>query len=1507
MPAGPADPPFASHGGGGAGDPSTQAQPRTGRLVVAFDEAPETTTATGDATYRTGRLTWSGQPVTLGRQPVVLGLSGHGQVVAPPDEPAVALLELRLDAGRFSVRAAQPNAECAVNGAPLTADPLRLTPGDELTVAGERFRFEATPEPQRSTLRVVPERSPPIELRITLVDERGHDHDLVLTARADDRVDHAVAEAATAAGIGAVEGIVNERTGARVRGDDHLASADLRWGDRVRVRRGAGRLPAPQPGGQLWDGPRLAINRAPRLLRALPAVAVEVPAPPDESAAPRFPVVLSVLPLIAGIVMAVVMKSPFFLIFAVLTPVTAAASYFGDRQQGHARYTEREATYRRSIAAIDEYLTQAYTADGQHRVVQAPGLDVLAPRATTQRTALWERRASDPDFLSLRVGTGSLPFGARITYASGGSEHLRYEGRTQLERFAVLHNVPITVGLPQVGVCGVPGPAPATAAVLRGLIVQAALLHSPADLVVVAATSHRHRRDWEWLKWLPHVAAGADLLDGPPLATGEIAAHALLERVHRQQQERLGADPDPRGTAHHGPHVLVLVDGALALDGAVTRAVVASARATRVSVLWSAERQHDLPLDTGAILSLTSETTLDVLRADGEQDVLGVRSEPLGPGAADAIARSLAPLLDQGARGRDAGVPASVQLLELLRLDDLRPERIAERWSRSSDALAAPVGATASGAFSIDLRRDGPHALVVGTTGSGKSELLRSIVCALAADHPPTRVSFLLFDYKGGAAFGPCRALPHVVDVVSDLDDHLSHRALVALDAELMRRERILAEFGAKDLDELGAKAPEHRPPALVLAVDEFAKLRDEVPEFVDGIVDIAQRGRSLGVHMILASQTLGNAFTPRIRGNTNLRLTLRAADEAQSLEALGTSDAAHIPSGPEYSGRGFARAGAGRLEEFQSAYVSGSSADAEPSLRVAAFGSSGSTASDTTLGPSRPVSAGPTDLERLAEAIASASRQLGLTPPPAPWLPPLPDELPDDGLAIADAHADAIPIGLIDEPRRQRQAPLVLEPAASGLTVVYGASGSGRSTVLRTIAGQVARACSPGDVQLYAIDAAGRSLTGLADLPHCAAVTGIADRERLARSLERLTDTIAERARRFGAAGVTSLAGYREHRPDDACPRLLLLIDDVDELLRAIDGPAGASLVDRLLTIVSSGRPVGVSVVATCASRGGLSAPFQPHVDRRIVLRMTTPEDAMGVGVDPDVARAMRRVPGRAVIDGSLEAQIAHVGPAAAGTAQLTELRRLADHAAARWPDARAPRIAPLPDHVDRGTLAAPRSLAAVPVGVGGAALTAVTVDLSDGHLLISGPRRSGRSTALVTIAAALAAIPAPGVQVGLIAPRRSPLSRMPHDGPRPDDLEGIVALMVEATVVIEERDRNVEHQPIVLLVDDAGDISDPRFLTAAETVARRGPDVGVHLVVAADRTTARGFSHPWVRKIATDGQGIVLQPEDPAQADHLGVELPRHESVPMVPGRGYAVRDGAITIVQLGTGDDA
>jgi hypothetical protein len=275
-----------------------------------------------------------------------------------------------------------------------------------------------------------------------------------------------------------------------------------------------------------------------------------------------------------------------------------------------------------------------------------------------------------------------------------------------------------------------------------------------------------------------------------------------------------------------------------------------------------------------------------------------VTMDGLAAELARELALGLAPVRDTSAV-RGGGVPDRISLLTLLGMADVDADVVAQRWRARTELGPVPIGGAAQEPFRVDLRHDGPHALVAGTTGSGKSELLQTLIAALALAHPPERLSFLLVDYKGGAAFKECVGFPHTVGFVTDLDGHLAQRALVSLNAELRRREHLLRDSGTKDLLDMEQRAPGRAPASLLIVIDEFATLAKEVPEFVDGVVDVAQRGRSLGVHLLLATQRPGGVVSENIRANTNLRIALRVNEAGESSDVIGAADAAHSPRSP--------------------------------------------------------------------------------------------------------------------------------------------------------------------------------------------------------------------------------------------------------------------------------------------------------------------------------------------------------------------------------------------------------------------------------------------------------------------------------------------------------------------------------------------------------------------------------------------------------------------------------
>ncbi|HZC52072.1 MAG TPA: FtsK/SpoIIIE domain-containing protein, partial [Mycobacterium sp.] len=789
------------------------------------------------------------------------------------------------------------------------------------------------------------------------------------------------------------------------------------------------------------------------------------------------------------------------------------------------------------------------------------------------------------------------------------------------------------------------------------------------------------------------------------------------------------------------------------------------------------------------------------------------------------------------------------------------------RWHDDSMPVATR-GVAAEGAFRVDLVRDGPHALVAGTTGAGKSELLQTLVASLAASNAPDAMSFVLIDYKGGAAFADCARLPHTVGLVTDLDSHLTQRALQSLNAELRRREGLFAGAAVNDLDAYRASSQQYLEPLgrLVLVVDEFAALADELPDFITGLIGIAQRGRSLGVHLVLATQRPGGVISAEIRANIALRIALRVTDAAESADVISSEAAAAIDK--RQPGRAFVRAGS-TLTEIQTARISAPAPTGGGETLVIGLDEwgrcpPGRTSSDNDK----------TDLQLLVDAVREAAAASGSRAPSRPWLPPLPDRLALSAVS-ATAVAATVPLGLVDLPEEQRQAPLCTDLAGGGPIMFVGSARSGRSTALRTLTLAGASQLSADELHIYAIDCAGGGLRPLADLPHCG---GVIARDQFASADRLLVRLIAEAMRRHAQLAEFGFSSVAEARAaGSAVPLITLLVDGWDGFVAAADEYNGGQSVDMLIGLLRESATVGFTV-AVAGDRGALAARLAGNVAHKFVLRLADRADYAMAGI-PARAIPESMPPGRAIrASDDAEVQFAFAGAAPDTAGQKRAVADVGSSTPTPDPTNRPFSIRPLPARLNRADLdpvPAPLTL----LGVGGDAAESVAIDLASDSVLLTlaGPPRSGRSTVLRLVLEQAASTAA---EVWVAAPRRSPLfDEASSCGARviaPEDPAPQVADSVAA--------------PCLLLVDDSEVFLDTPAGDVLADLLKAG--TGNITAVVAGRNDELAVTY---RGIASEVRrsrcGLLLQPA-PGDGELLGVRLPRNRAVP-IPGRGVLVLD--------------
>ncbi|HEV7536932.1 MAG TPA: FtsK/SpoIIIE domain-containing protein, partial [Acidimicrobiia bacterium] len=468
------------------------------------------------------------------------------------------------------------------------------------------------------------------------------------------------------------------------------------------------------------------------------------------------------------------------------------------------------------------------------------------------------------------------------------------------------------------------------------------------------------------------------------------------------------------------------------------------------------------------------------------------------------------------------------------------------------------------------------------------------------------------------------------------------------LEAELHYRERRLRESGASDLKEYLLQGNAEPLPRLVVIIDEFATMVAELPDFIDSLVGVAQRGRSLGVHMILATQRPGGAVNNNIRANTNLRISLRVQDVAESADVIGSPLAAAI--GRYQAGRGYLRLGPGETFPFQTALVTGVTQETVATgitVRPYAFGPDPNAAgpegdgSATAAARPGPADGTPSDLERLVAAAADAARSAGIPPSRRPCPDALPERVTLDDLGVLETTGFAAPFGLLDDPDRQAQGPITLDPLAGNI-LFFGVSGAGTTSALGTLAVSLARTQPVERLHLYVLDFGTQALSALAPLPHCGAVVGAADLERQARLMRQLNDELDRRRSWVAESGAPRVDPTD---PNSPFPLIVLLLDNFAGFASQYEMGSMGGVRDQFSRLVSDGPGLGVVVAVNADRPNAVPGAVAALVPQKLVFRLGDVSDFGLVGIPP---RDVPKLPAGRAIDAStkLEVQVALPGP---------------------------------------------------------------------------------------------------------------------------------------------------------------------------------------------------------------------------------------------------------------------
>ncbi len=961
-----------------------------------------------------------------------------------------------------------------------------------------------------------------------------------------------------------------------------------------------------------------------------------------------------------------------------------------------------------------------------------------------------------------------------------------------------------------------------------------------------------------------------------------------------------------------------------------------------------------------------SDVTVRVTVADGRATVTDSRPVPSakGPSPDDlpapprtalidrpspalfaTIARGLTPLRLSLTRAEAAESDRGIEITELLGIDDVEqvsPDLWTARSSR--DFLRVPIGVDDYGTpLLLDLKESaelgmGPHGICIGATGSGKSEMLRTLVLALALSHPPEDLSMVLVDYKGGAAFAPFTGLPHVAGIIDNLADdaQLTERARASIAGEVVRRQEQLRDAGSSPsishYRELRRQRPELPPmPHLFVVIDEFGELLTAEPEFVELLISIGRIGRSIGVHLLLSSQRIESGRLRGLDTYLSYRIGLRTFSEAESAVVLDTPDAFHLPAIPGY---GYLKVDTSVYRRFRSGYVSGPArtgsapapdADLDqagplllPTYNTLSAGADGDAGEQELLAPmvNRPLVAECVD--RLLPVAHAGTANRSVAPV---WLPPLPDRLALarvisdelDPSAHRRAGVDrggldrgglAVPLGLLDHPARQRQEPWIVDLArAGGHHAVIGAPGTGRSTFLRTVATSLALTHTPREVSIYGMDLTGGGLRRIEGFPHVGGVATRAHPDRLLRLLEELSGMLAVREAVFRDRSIDSLGLLRAQHAAGQVPELIsaevvLLIDGVS-LLRSDFEQLETPLADLLQRAGS----FGIHLVLGMTRWNDIRMAQQPLIGSRYELRLNDPAES-------SIGRKLNAVlrpdqPGRLITEDKLFAQVAlpvldDVADEDLGAALVD----LAERSAASWQGPAAAPIRLLPTEFDASEL--PDALDepdAVPYGLRQDTMEPALLELgvTDQHLLVFGDTGSGKTTVLRTIVRGLVErFTADELVIAVMDLRGDVAAEVPDEYLGGHASTSTLARGLSSAIATELEKRldpatgaSTEGPRIVVLVDDfdivaSGGTEPLRPLLPFLPSAR---DLRLHVLLTRPVAgVGRAMFDVSLQTLRDTGGSLLLMSGERGE----GQIVPGVYAEQMVPGRGRLVRRG-------------
>ena len=872
---------------------------------------------------------------------------------------------------------------------------------------------------------------------------------------------------------------------------------------------------------------------------------------------------------------------------------------------------------------------------------------------------LWEKSSVHDDFLDVRLGKGDIPSFNKIETPKEQAmqEHDPLNDRIDEIKLAMstLKDVPVSLSLYKNRFVGIVSPERDKALNLARVIsVQLASAHPYTDVRFCVVFPSKERDDWNYMRFLPHTWSPDGkirLMCCDKNSIGDVMffmSGVIRDRLDKNGKEAASREEGKKVLPHY---VFFIADRSLLEEEAISKFLQNPTEDMGITVVMLADSPDKLPSGCTAIITDKADNQSFISTVNAFPSRENVTFDQLAVAMADKFARVLSGvhLRDSGV---SAGIPDMLTFLDMYKTSKVDDLSIYHRWleNRTYESMRAMIGYKSGNQplfLDIHEKYHGPHGLVAGTTGSGKSETLQSYILSLAINYHPDEVAFILIDYKGGGMAQSFEGLPHVSGVITNLGGNATNRALLSINAEIKHRQKLFNDFKVKHIDayiELYRSGVATEPmPHLLIIADEFAELKKEQPEFVRSLVSAARVGRSLGVNLILATQKPSGVVDDEIWSNTRFRLCLRVADKSDSNEMIKKPDAAYITG----TGRGYFQVGSDEIfEEFQSGW---SGAAYEPDVEfsdeknakvelINLIGKNGVPKKKDKNKKSDNIQK-VTQLDAIVKYAANVAKEHDIPNVRQIWLPALEKKIYLKQLEVEkpEGFSLRLPIGIADNPEIQSQYTAYVDFMSDGNLLICGAAGSGKTTLLQTIIYGAVTNYRPSEVNAYILDFSSRTMAVFSAMPHIGSVCFDGEDEKLDDTFEFFKAELSERKKKFAGMGIGSFKEYVQHSSD--CSALLLVIDNFTAFYENYD-----KYDDDLAVLTREGASYGIYTIITSNNSGDLRSRLRQNFNTGIALQMPDRFEYEAVVGDHTEIVPEGRTPGRGLIKapGCVEFQVA-------------------------------------------------------------------------------------------------------------------------------------------------------------------------------------------------------------------------------------------------------------------------